>query len=63
MIADDVVDFAAPAVAELAADLWRMAGGDEIAFSRSAFEYVRDQIRHSWDRRPARDGDCVRGAA
>lgn len=45
---DDVIDGDAPGVAALAADL-RRASVDEVAFARAAFEWVRDNIGHSYD--------------
>ena len=46
---DEVVDVLAPPLSGLAFGLWRDAGGDAIEFSRSAFEYVRDQVGHACD--------------
>lgn len=45
---DDVVDGDAPDVAALAAAL-RRASADEVSFARAAFEWVRDNVGHSYD--------------
>lgn len=45
---DDVIDGDAAGVATLAADL-RRASLDEVSFARTAFEWVRDNIGHSYD--------------
>jgi transglutaminase-like putative cysteine protease len=44
--ATDVLDFHHPAVAELAA---RLAAGDPALTARRAFDWVRDEIRHTAD--------------
>jgi transglutaminase-like putative cysteine protease len=44
--ATDVLDFHHPAVAELAA---RLAAGDPVLTVRRAFDWVRDEIRHTAD--------------
>jgi transglutaminase-like putative cysteine protease len=49
LVADEVIDFSAPAVTRLGAWLWHDAGGDEVEFARLAFEFVRDEIAHSVD--------------
>lgn len=46
--ADAIVDHETPAIRELAGSLRENTAGDP-AFARVAFEYVRDQITHSWD--------------
>ena len=46
--ADDVVDWHDEAVRRLAAEL-RATAGDETSYARSAFELVRDLVKHSWD--------------
>jgi transglutaminase-like putative cysteine protease len=49
LVADEVIDFSAPAVIRLGAWLWHDADGDEVEFARLAFEFVRDEIAHSLD--------------
>lgn len=51
--ADPIVDFSDPGVRELAARLDRAAAGPE-DFARAAFEWVRDEIAHSFDVRDPR---------
>lgn len=51
--ADPIVDSADPGVQELAAELARKADGPE-GFARAAFEWVRDEIAHSYDVRDPR---------
>jgi transglutaminase-like putative cysteine protease len=48
LLADSVIDHAHPAVALQAAQL-RDGRPDDVTFARAAFEFVRDNIRHSWD--------------
>lgn len=45
---DEVIDGDEPSVAALAAELSR-ASVDEVSFARTAFEWVRDNIGHSYD--------------
>lgn len=45
---DEVIAVSDPAVRALARQLRQPAGGD-VAFARSAFEWVRDRIGHSYD--------------
>lgn len=45
-----VIDFEAPGVASLARQL-AGEGTDRMAVARRCFEFVRDEIRHSWDYR------------
>jgi transglutaminase-like putative cysteine protease len=45
---DDVIDVDHPAVRALAAE-HRRAHPDDVAFARSVFEHVRDEIHHSCD--------------
>ncbi|MCM3786254.1 transglutaminase family protein [Neobacillus mesonae] len=42
------VDYTHPSIQELAEQLYK-SSPSEIEFVKSAFEYVRDQINHSWD--------------
>ncbi|MCK9858579.1 transglutaminase family protein [Paenibacillus sp. ATY16] len=44
----DITDYHHPSIQSLAAEL-RQQTPDETTFIRLAFEYVRDQISHSWD--------------
>ncbi|SFE72452.1 Transglutaminase-like superfamily protein [Paenibacillus catalpae] len=44
----EIIDYRHPSILELAAELQQQSAG-ETAFVRSAFEYVRDRISHSWD--------------
>lgn len=43
------LDYSHPSIQELAAMLYGTAKGDELAFVQAAYEYVRDEISHSWD--------------
>ncbi len=45
---DDVVQAAAPEIRSLARTI-RGERRDDVEFARAAFEWVRDEIRHSWD--------------
>ncbi|HEU4675449.1 MAG TPA: hypothetical protein VFS29_05665, partial [Motilibacteraceae bacterium] len=45
---DDVVDRSDERVVALAAEL-RAAAGDDVDYGRRAFEFARDEVRHSWD--------------
>lgn len=45
---DDVIDFSSPMIRECAQSL-RSAHPDDVDFTKAAFEYVRDTVRHSWD--------------
>jgi len=42
------LDYSDPSIAELAGALFDSAA-DDIAFVKAAFEYIRDQVAHSWD--------------
>jgi Transglutaminase-like enzymes, putative cysteine proteases len=44
----DIIDYSHPSILELTEKLLQQSE-DELAFIRSAFEYVRDRISHSWD--------------
>ncbi|WP_116187386.1 transglutaminase-like domain-containing protein [Paenibacillus taihuensis] len=55
------VDFSNTAVAALADELSREAG-NELAFVRAAFEYVRDHISHTWDIQSTRVTSSASGA-
>lgn len=48
LMADEVVQADHPAVRDLAAAL-RGRAGDDVAFARAAFEWVRDEVAHSLD--------------
>lgn len=50
---DDVIQATAPEVVALAAQL-RAGHPEDLAFARAAFEFVRDEITHSWDDRDRR---------
>ncbi len=43
------LDYSHPSIQELAATLYGAANADELAFVKAAFEYVRDEVSHSWD--------------
>ncbi|MBO9596978.1 MAG: transglutaminase family protein [Cohnella sp.] len=43
------LDYSHPLIQELAAALYAAANADELAFVKAAFEYVRDEVSHSWD--------------
>lgn len=43
------LDYSHPAIQELAGKLYGAAKGDELAFVEAAYEYVRDEVPHSWD--------------
>ncbi|WP_027086994.1 transglutaminase-like domain-containing protein [Cohnella panacarvi] len=43
------LDYSDPSIRELAATLYGIAKGDELLFVQAAYEYVRDEISHSWD--------------
>lgn len=45
---DEIVEVTHPAVHELARTL-RQRGGDDVGFAKVAFEWVRDQVGHSYD--------------
>ncbi len=45
-----IIDWQAPAVRELACSLAQGHDGDE-AVAKACFEWVRDEVRHSWDYR------------
>jgi transglutaminase-like putative cysteine protease len=45
---DEVIDLDDPAVRALAAEQ-RAAQPDDLGFAQAVFEYVRDQVRHSFD--------------
>lgn len=45
---DEFIHVTQPAVCNLARELRQSAGGD-VAFARAAFEWVRDQVAHSYD--------------
>ncbi|MEM6502206.1 MAG: transglutaminase family protein [Cyanobacteria bacterium P01_C01_bin.89] len=47
--ATDVIDWDYPSVRSLAQDLGNQAGDDATAIAQMCFEWVRDQIRHSFD--------------
>jgi transglutaminase-like putative cysteine protease len=50
LAASDIIDWQHPAIVARAAEL--AAGGvGELVIARRCFEFVRDQIRHSWDYR------------
>ncbi len=46
--ADDIVDHDDPSIRDLAQQL-RAAHPGDVDFARAAFEYVRDEVTHSWD--------------
>ena len=46
--ADDIVDHEDPSIRDLAQQL-RAAHPGDVDFARAAFEYVRDEVTHSWD--------------
>lgn len=46
--ADDIVDHEDPSIRDLAQQL-RVAHPGDVDFARAAFEYVRDEVTHSWD--------------
>ena len=43
------LDYSHPLIQKLAASLYGTANADELTFVKAAFEYVRDEIAHSWD--------------
>jgi transglutaminase-like putative cysteine protease len=45
---DEVIDLSNPSIKGLANSL-RANHRDDTSFARAAFEYARDQVRHSWD--------------
>ncbi|HHH47632.1 MAG TPA: transglutaminase family protein [Gammaproteobacteria bacterium] len=45
-----IIDWQTPAVRQLAAEL-ATGLGDDVAVARACFEWVRDEVRHSWDYR------------
>lgn len=47
--ADHNVDYDHPLIMKKAKELFQHCGNDEIAKAQVAFEFVRDQINHSWD--------------
>lgn len=53
LAADAVVEADAEPVRALAAQL-RAEHGDDVAFTRAAFEWVRDEVAHSWDAKDPR---------
>lgn len=44
----EIVDFDHPAV-QAQADMLRLPGDDAFGIARQCFEFVRDEIAHSWD--------------
>lgn len=53
LIGDAIVDIDHPAIRALAAQQ-RREHPDDVEFARSVFEYVRDEVKHSWDVRDPR---------
>jgi transglutaminase-like putative cysteine protease len=49
LASSDFVDWNHPAVAEKASELAQGCAADPIETAKRCFEFVRDQIRHSWD--------------
>lgn len=49
LAADEVVQAGHPAVRAAAARLREGRTGDDAGFARAAYEFVRDQVRHSFD--------------
>src|SRR6478735_6955208 len=45
---DDVLDFSHPSVRALARSL-RASAATDVEFAEAAFEFVRDEVAHSWD--------------
>ncbi|MCL2533437.1 MAG: transglutaminase family protein [Nocardiaceae bacterium] len=45
---DEIIQVGEPAVQALARQL-RQQAGDDVAFAKAAFEWVRDQVAHSYD--------------
>lgn len=45
---DEVIDLSHPSIKGLASSL-RAEHADDVSFARAAFEYARDDVRHSWD--------------
>ncbi|MGN0062764.1 MAG: transglutaminase family protein [Nocardioides sp.] len=54
LVGDDVVEVDHPDVRALAATLRATSGADDEAYARAAFEWVRDEVAHSWDARDPR---------
>ncbi len=48
---DAAIDHEHPLIQSLASDLLHTGGGSDEGFAQAAFEYVRDQVRHSMDAR------------
>ena len=46
---DAAIDHEHPLIQQIAADLLHTGGGSDEGFAQAAFEYVRDEIRHSMD--------------
>ena len=46
-----IIDWETPAVRHLALELATGLSGDDEAVARACFEWVRDEVKHSWDHR------------
>ena len=51
LAASRIIDWKTPAVRRLALELATGHDGDDEAVARVCFEWVRDEVRHSWDHR------------
>lgn len=51
LAASRIIDWETPAVRHLARELATGLDGDDEAVARACFEWVRDEVRHSWDHR------------
>ncbi|MEB3071204.1 transglutaminase-like domain-containing protein [[Mycobacterium] vasticus] len=45
---DEFIQCSEPAIRSLAREL-RQSATDDVSYAKAAFEWVRDQVRHSWD--------------
>ncbi|OPZ60604.1 MAG: Transglutaminase-like superfamily protein [Deltaproteobacteria bacterium ADurb.Bin510] len=50
LASDDIIDWRSPAILACGARLGA-AEADKLAYARRCFDFVRDEIRHSWDYR------------